>query len=117
MLPEPVACAFDPDDDRVVEEPVEEGFRDDGGSEDVAPFREASVGGEDHCAFFATRVDDLEEEACAALGDGQATDLVDDEQRGPGEEADFFGELPLPLCLRETCKSACKSDPSTSRGT
>ena len=66
MPSQAVACAFDPDDDGVVEEPVEEGRCDDGVSEDVAPFGEASVGGEDHGSFFATRVDDLEEEACAA---------------------------------------------------
>ena len=40
-----VACAFDSDDDCVVEEPVEEGRRDDGIAEDVAPFGEASVRG------------------------------------------------------------------------
>ena len=45
VLSEPVACAFDSDDDGVVEEPVEEGRRDDGVSEDVAPFGEASVRG------------------------------------------------------------------------
>ena len=85
----------------VVEEPVEEGRRDDGVSEDVAPFGEASVRGGDHRAFFATRICDLEEQACAALCDGQVSDFVDDEQRGPREEADFFGELALSFGFRE----------------
>ena len=95
MLSESVACAFDSDDRRVVEEPVEEGRRDDGVSEDVAPFREASVRSEDHRAFFVSCIYDLEEQACAALRDGQISDFVDDEDRGPCEEADLFGELAL----------------------
>ena len=40
MRSQAVACAFDPDDDRMVEEPVEEGCGDDGVTEDVAPFGE-----------------------------------------------------------------------------
>ena len=96
-----VACAFDSDDDGVVEEPVEEGRRDDGVAEDVAPFGEASVRGEDHRAFFVSGVYDLEEQARAALRDGQVSDFVDDEQRGPREEADFFGEPALPFGFRE----------------
>ena len=91
----PAACAFDSDDDCVVEEPVEVGRRDDGGSEDVAPLCEASVRGEDHRAFFATRICDLEEQARAALRDGQATGFIDDEDHGPREEADFFRRADL----------------------
>jgi len=90
-----VACAFDSDDHCAVEESVEEDPRDEGVSEDVVPFREASVRGGDHRAFFATRIYDLEEQVRAALGYGQATDFIDDEQSGPGEEADFFGEPAL----------------------
>ena len=96
VSPESVACAFDPNDGGVVKQPVEDGRSDDGGSEeDVAPFGKASVRGEDHRAFFVSRIDDLEEEACAAPGDGDATDFVDDEKRGPREEADLLGELSL----------------------
>ncbi len=95
VFSESAACAFDSDDDGVVEESVEEGRRDVRVSEDVAPFGEASVLSEDHRAFFVSRIDDLEEQARAALRDGQATDFIDDEQRGPREEADFFGEPAL----------------------
>ena len=101
MFSGPVACAFDSDDDCVVEEPVEEGRRDDGVSEDVAPLCEASVRGGDHRAFFATRICDLEEQARAALRDGQATGFIDDEDRGPREEADFFGEPTFSLGFGE----------------
>ena len=86
----------------MVEQPVEEGRRDDGVAEDVAPFGEASVRGEDHRAFFATRIDDLEEQACSALRDGQISDFIDDKDRGPREEADLFGELALPFGVRES---------------
>ena len=50
MLQESVACAFD-SDGGAVERPIEEHCRDDG-PEDIAPFREASVQGGDHRAFF-----------------------------------------------------------------
>ena len=80
MLSESVAGSFNANDGGVVvEQPVEEGCGDDGGTEDVGPFGEASVESEDHGASFATRICDLEEQACAALGDWQATDFIDDE--------------------------------------
>ena len=60
MFSESLACAFDSNDRCVVERPVEEGRRDDGVSEDVAPFCEASVRCEDHRAFFVSRIDGLE---------------------------------------------------------
>ena len=101
VLSESVACAFDSDDGGVVEQPVEEGRRDDGVAEDVAPFGEASVRSEDHRAFFVSGICDLEEQACAALRDGQISDFIDDEEGGPREEADFFGELPLSFGFRE----------------
>ena len=108
MLSGPAACAFDSDDDCVVEEPVEEGRRDDGVSEDVAPFREASVRCGDHRAFFVSCICDLEEQACSAFGDGQATDFIDDEQRGPSEEADFFGEPALAFGFGEAVGGFCE---------
>ena len=104
----PVACAFDSDDRRVVEESVEEGRRDDGVSEDVAPFREASVRSGDHRAFFVSGVYDLEEQARSALRDGQISDFIDDEDRGPREEADFFGELALAFGFGEAVGEFCE---------
>ena len=104
MLSEPAACAFDSDDRRVVEEPVEEGRRDDGVSEDVAPFGEASVQSEDHRTFFVSGVYDLEEQARSALRYGQISDFVDDEDRGPCEEADFFRRAGLVVRLWRGCR-------------
>ncbi len=101
VLPEAVACALDLDDDGVVQEPVEEGGGDDGVAEDLGPLGEAAVRGEDHGALLVAGVDELEEQAGASGGDGEVADLVDDEQRGAGEEAELLDEPPLPLGLGE----------------
>ena len=62
MFAQPVARAFDVDDDGVVEQAVEQGGGDDGVAEQFAPFGEAAVGGEDHGAFLVPGVDELEEQ-------------------------------------------------------
>ncbi len=93
--------SVDMDDDGVVQEPVEEGGGDDGVAEDLGPLGEAAVRGEDHGALLVAGVDELEEQAGASGGDGEVADLVDDEQRGAGEEAELLDEPPLPLGLGE----------------
>ena len=50
----------------MVQEPVEQRRGDDGVTEDLAPFGEASVRGQDHGAFFIAGVDELEEQIAAA---------------------------------------------------
>ena len=50
-------------------------------------------------AFFVSGVDQLEEQVGAAAGDGQISDLVDDEQRGAGVEADLLAQAPLAFGL------------------
>ena len=47
MAAEPVARALDLDDDRVVQQPVEESRGHNGVAEDLAPFREAAVRGQE----------------------------------------------------------------------
>ena len=56
-----ITRAFDLNDDGVVEGAIEEGSGDDGIGEDVAPFGEAAVRGEDHRPLFISGVDELEE--------------------------------------------------------
>jgi hypothetical protein len=51
-----IAGVFDPDDDGVVEQPVQHCGGDDGIAEDLAPFGEAAVGGQDHCALLVARI-------------------------------------------------------------
>ena len=50
VLAQPVAGAFDLDDDGVMQQAVEQRGGDDGIAEDLAPFGKAAVGGQDHGA-------------------------------------------------------------------
>ncbi len=85
----------------MVEQAVEERRGDDVVAEDLAPLLEAPVGGEDHGAVFVLCVDELEEQVGAALGQRQIADLVDDQQRVVGEEADPDLQLAFPFGLLE----------------
>ena len=100
MLAHAVAGAFDLDDDGVVQQPVEQRGGDDGIAEDLAPFGEAAVRGEDHSAALVAGVDELEEQVAAAGDDGQVSDLVDDQESEAAEEADLLaqGSFALRLC-------------------
>jgi hypothetical protein len=46
-------------------------------AEDLAPFAEAAVAGQDQRSAFVAGVDQLEEQVGASGGDGQITDLID----------------------------------------
>jgi hypothetical protein len=99
VVAQPIAGTLDLDDDRVVQQPIQQRGGDHGIAEDLTPFRKAAVRGQDHGALFVSGVDQLEEQVGAAAGDGQIPDLVDDEQRGAGIEADLFGQAPLSFSL------------------
>ena len=99
MLAEPIARSLDLDDDGVMEKPIQQCGGDDRIAEDVAPFGEAAVGGEDHRPLLVAGVDQLEEQVAAAGNDRQVADLVDDEQRGAGEPADALAQASLALGL------------------
>ena len=101
---EAVAGALDLDDDGVVEQAVEQRGGDDGIAEDLAPFGEAAVGGQDHGALLVAGVDELEEQIAAAGDDRQVADLVDDQQRGAAEEADRLAQAALALGLGERAR-------------
>src|SRR5690242_16375249 len=101
MLAQPVAGAFDLDNDGVVEQPIKQGGGDDGIAKDLSPLGKAAVGGQDHRALFVAGIDELKEEITAAVHDRQITDLVDDEQRGAAEPADALAQLTLTLGLGE----------------
>jgi hypothetical protein len=57
VLAQPVAGAFDLDDDGVMQEPIEERRGDHGIAEHLAPLGEAPLGGQDHRAAFVAGVD------------------------------------------------------------
>lgn len=61
-------------------------------AKNLAPFGEAAIGGQDHCAFFVAGVDQLEEQVCATVADGQVTNFVDDQQSGTGVEPQFLNQ-------------------------
>ena len=50
-----VAGALDLDDDGVMQEPIEQRGGDDGVAEDLSPFGEAAVRGQDHRALLVSR--------------------------------------------------------------
>jgi hypothetical protein len=52
VLAEPVAGTLDLDDDGMVQQAIEQRRGDDGAAEDVAPFGEAAVRGQDHGTAF-----------------------------------------------------------------
>ena len=99
MLSKAIAGALDLDDLSVMQQAIEQGCGDNLVAEDVAPFAEAAVGGEDHGAALVTCVDELEEQVGTAGGDRQIADLVDDQESVAGDEADALLELSLALGL------------------
>ncbi len=85
----------------MVEQSIQKGRGDDGIAEDVAPFRESAVRGEDHGALLVAGVDELEEEVAATRHDRQVADLVDDEELGSCEVADALAQRAFLLGLGE----------------
>jgi hypothetical protein len=61
MLSEAVTGAFDLDDDGVVQKAIQQGGGNEGAAEDLAPFGEASVRGQNHRAALVSGVHQLEE--------------------------------------------------------
>jgi hypothetical protein len=81
VLTESITGAFDLGDYGVVKQPIKECGGDNGITEDLAPFCEAAVRGEDHGSLFVSCIDELEEQIAAAGNDWQIADFVDDQQR------------------------------------
>jgi len=78
-----------------MEQAIEERGGDDGIAEDLAPFGEAAVRGEDHGALLVASIDELEEQVAASGNNGQVPDLIHDQERGPAQEADALAQLPF----------------------
>jgi hypothetical protein len=85
----------------VVEQAIEERGGDNGIAEDLAPFCEAAVRGEDHGALLVAGVDELEKQIAAAVNDRQVTDLIDDQEREAAEEPDLLAKGASALGLGE----------------
>ena len=68
MCSEPVAGAFDLDDDGVIQQAVEQGGDHDRIAEHFGPFGEGSIGGQDYGGFLVACADKLEEQVGAFFG-------------------------------------------------
>ncbi len=84
---EAVGVATDVHDGGLVQQTIEGGPGHDGvAGEDVGPFGEGFVGGEDDgSAGVVALADDLEQQRGLGLIEGEVADFVDDEELGPGE--------------------------------
>ena len=71
------ALALDGEQLGAVHEPVDEGDHTGGVGEDVVPFTEDFVGGQNDGALEVSTGDDLEQEVGVAVVIGQVADLVD----------------------------------------
>ena len=70
-----------------------------GVGEDLGPFAEGQVGGDDQAAAFVAFGEDLEDELGGAVGQGEVAELVDDDELGAGVARDDAGELAACLGL------------------
>ena len=86
-----------------MQEAVEQRGGHDRIAKDVPSFGKASVGSQDHGPSFVARVDELEEQIAAAGDDRQISDLVNDQQARPAEEANAFLQPGFPFGTGERC--------------
>src|SRR3954470_14429735 len=70
------------DDVRAVGEAVDDGFGESGVGEDLGPFAEREVGGDDQAAAFVALREDLEDELGGTVGQGEVAELVNDNEFG-----------------------------------
>ena len=77
MLAQAVAGTFNLNDHGMVQKSVQQGRCDDRIAENLAPFTETAIGGQDHRASLVAGVDQLEEQVACTGADGEIADLVD----------------------------------------
>ena len=81
------------DDVRAVGEAVDDGLGEPGVGEDLGPFAEGQVGGDDQRSAFVAFGEDLEDELGGAVGQGEVAEFVQDDELGAGVAPDDPGEL------------------------
>jgi hypothetical protein len=79
-LPETIAVAVHLEDVDVVGQPVEQRAGQTLGAEDLGPFVEGQVAGDQGGAAFVALRDQLEQQLGAGLGEGHEAQLVDDQE-------------------------------------
>ena len=105
-----VALAVDLEDDRAVQEPVEHGGGDHRVVEDLAPARDAAVGGEDDRALQVAALDDLEEGGRPFRLQRQVAQLVD--LCRPRHRSTYADHATMPTRGRPSSRIACSGQPS-----
>src|SRR4051812_26011006 len=83
-LLEAVGIPLDGDDLGVVDEAIDQGDDAGGVGENLAPFGERAVGGDQRAPDLVAARDQLEHQVGVAVGVGEIADLVDHQQLGPG---------------------------------
>ena len=107
FLPQPVALAADVDRRREVQQPVQDGGRQDLVGKDVAPVAVGLVRGQDDRAAAVAAADELEQELGGHAVEREVAHLVQDQQLGPAEgvqavvKAVLLG-VPVELSSRST---------------
>jgi hypothetical protein len=81
---EAIGFAVDGNDLGVVDEAVDEGDDAGGVGEDLAPFGEGTVGGDEGAFLLVAAADEFEQQIGMAVGIGEVSDLVDDQETGAG---------------------------------
>jgi hypothetical protein len=89
------------DDVRAVREAIDDGLREPRIGEDLGPFAEGQVGGDDQAAAFVALGEDLEDELGGAVGQREVAELVDDDELGAGVTGNDAGELAAALGFLE----------------
>lgn len=83
------------DDFAMVGKPVKQCCCHFGIPKDTGPFPEGEVGGDDDRSAFVELADQMEQKLAAGLGEGQITQLIEDQEVEPGDE---IGGSALPFC-------------------
>ena len=88
MFAHAIAVASDIDQVAVMQHPVDECCRHDIISEDLAPFLKALIRGQHGGGFLVAAIHQLEEQHGPGVVDRQIADLIDDQQRGMGQDCE-----------------------------
>jgi hypothetical protein len=81
------------DDVGAVGEAVDDGLREPRVGEDLGPFAERQVGGDDQAAAFVAFGEDLEDELGGAVGQREVAEFVKDDELGARVASDDACEL------------------------
>ena len=96
-----MAVALDDSDIGVMQQPVEQGHNAGRIGEDLVPFFERPIGGEDDRLAFVSAVDDLIQQIGGFVAEGNVANFVDSQQSGIGVFAQLvpaaFRGLPMHL--------------------